>query len=287
MLLVVDGPEKAGKSTLIRRIEQRSKTWGWTHTAVVHLRYPLDPKILVKAFDLATRDDLLVVLDRSWASDVVYGRLVRGHKPPTVPEWWYAWAADLPAMTLGARVVVLPPCRLATLEDDDHPVPWETERDAFLGYATKWGWTVVDPLRPTVVQDVGEAVLTAFHAGERAPKWSGDRCPSLVWVGEARNPRSRDVLAWGPLTSRFWRKEVEQRLDEVLSAWPAVAATNLADVQDPKALFRCATTVVAYGTEAWKVLGPMGAQARPHPSYKHRWGPKVTGRRTVTVFLER
>lgn len=274
MLVILDGPEKVGKSTLARRVAEGCRP---LHAVVVSSRYPGDfrPSVFRDAVRLGARDDVVVVMDRAWPSDVVYSDLVR-HGDPAVPTWWYEWALGLAATTLGTRLVLAPPTRLAPLDLVDHVVDYDDERAAFVAYAREWGWSVVDDPVSLDARDVLEWCRSAYYHGPRAPVYAGARKPALVYVGETKNERSTEPLAWAPLSTRYWQYEVRDHLPEVLAAWPHVAATNAVDLYH---VAECLTwsescRVIAYGRTSHVTLAEYGVphETRRHPAATYRWG---------------
>lgn len=273
MLIIIDGPEKVGKSTLIRRLAEKCRP---LHAVVVASRYPsdFDASIFRDAVRLGARSDTVVVMDRAWPSDVVYSALVR-HSDAAVPDVWYEWTLGLAAMTLGVRLVLAPPTRLAPLDLVDHVVDYDVERAAFVQYAKRWAWDVVDDPVAVDAGDVLERCVSTYRSGPVAPAYAGSRHPTLVWVGEARNELSTEPLAWAPLSTRFWLQELTKQLPEVTAAWPHVATTNAADLPNVAHLLqRHGTSVVAYGVEACHALhkAKIMHEPRVHPAAAYRWG---------------
>lgn len=90
-IIVLEGPDAAGKSTLAKMLHEQYDAVV-IHAARRYIDFPTSPKprmfhyhwaILLKAIDLAFRQHKLVVLDRHWLSEQVYGSLFRdGGKLP-------------------------------------------------------------------------------------------------------------------------------------------------------------------------------------------------------------
>jgi len=271
-LIAIDGPEKVGKSTLLRKIAEACRP---THAVTWQFRYPIDPRAYRDAVKLAADPDVLVLLDRYWASEAVYPGLVG--REPVEPWWWLEWCLGLPARTLGLVIVAAPAERLGELDDTDHTVSWEDERAGFTAYAERVGIPVVDPTAVDPRELVDRARET-YAAGPRAPVWSGVRDPELVVLGERRNTRSRERLAWAPASTRYWRRELEARLlDEVQQVGWRVGITNAVDADDDdqvEELVLSARAVIAYG--GWAVTFTQSRSgwtaSRVHPAALYRWG---------------
>lgn len=75
MRLIIDGPDGGGKSTLAKRIAEQS---GFE---IIHFSYPKTEEEKANMFKMYTdaiykHDN--VIFDRSWYSEMVYGRILRG-----------------------------------------------------------------------------------------------------------------------------------------------------------------------------------------------------------------
>lgn len=183
MLIILDGPEKAGKTTLARELRAGSgdyrgglatRHWGpiparlpgtddFGDTAYraglrIDLGDPMAYELSASALaavveygsiadEQPTLDPLGMVWDRSWASEVVYaGVLGRTDRRLYGDPWLAEWLYGRAVQASGIRVMVLGPSagRLAELRSsDDLPVKPELERALFHQYATEYGWEVV------------------------------------------------------------------------------------------------------------------------------------------------
>lgn len=142
MFLVIDGPEKAGKTTTAMHIQQELTEQGldvkyrhWTGT---------DP-VGFTAYD-EIMDDLdefqVVIWDRSWASGQVYMDLGLGQKPEALKaegEEIFQVFNPVKLMFIGPSAEALAEKRTA----DDVSVSAFLERAAFIQYAMDYdGWAI-------------------------------------------------------------------------------------------------------------------------------------------------
>ena len=84
MIYIIEGPDGAGKTTLV---EQSKKSH--MNTKVLHFGAPQTPeeadnyyKVYAAAIN-AMRDDEVLIFDRSWYSDMVYGPVMRNRQEMT------------------------------------------------------------------------------------------------------------------------------------------------------------------------------------------------------------
>lgn len=147
-LLLVEGPEKAGKSTLIRLIKDLEPG--------VVVRKWYQPRSYGEYYD-ALQQDLelpLVIWDRGWPSDAVYSKLM-----PTTPRRFQAnadWAEDRlgkPLHGRGLKVILLgpdPETLLKRRTEDDLPVNPRLEQLTYLWYARRYNYLTFREGGPTV-----------------------------------------------------------------------------------------------------------------------------------------
>lgn len=78
MIILLDGPEKAGKTTLRTRFVEEAEKYKW-HVIQAHMKRPtpVDHNAYLPLLLLGCRTDSLVIFDRSWVSEVVYNQLLK------------------------------------------------------------------------------------------------------------------------------------------------------------------------------------------------------------------
>jgi hypothetical protein len=145
-LLVVDGPEKAGKTTLLNEIIGQwgydSRVRGWSGPA--NDRYDTRNLVALAEDRADAEGGDLVGWSRSWASEHVYGTLLGRSSSMEVSdaylgEWLYGRAVQ----SCGLRVMLLPADSAeANIRKDstDHPINSRIESAAFRAYADQMGW---------------------------------------------------------------------------------------------------------------------------------------------------
>jgi hypothetical protein len=279
VLVVIDGPEKSGKSTLIAALAAQlgptTRIRKWSHLGDA---YDAD-----KIYADALREDMaapgVVLWDRSWACGVVYGTLLgrnnRITRDPWISEWLYGRGVDVKVILGGPHPSVLASARTS----DDLPVDPAEEQRAFVEYGRRYGWYVVPPTnteyRFPLLKLVQYVVDRIDAAPDRDPTaWCGPFGSSVVFVGERRSTAPGLPGAWLPFTSKYTTQYGRILGDAALRCgW-----TNMAD--DPRRIFDTAQLVVACGhhAAAWakEVKAQSGSSTRIlgvlHPAALYRWG---------------
>lgn len=140
MFVVLDGPEKAGKTTIALSLMQLAEDKG--HQSVYRHFSGVNPVTAESLGQLMTDLDEfgLVLWDRSWASEAVYRDM---GVPRLVPEAIAEDGEEMFAVFQPTKVMVVGPSssRLAELRgDDDLAIVPALERLAFLKYAQEHHW---------------------------------------------------------------------------------------------------------------------------------------------------
>ncbi len=293
-LLIVDGPEKAGKTTLIekfinycgvRGISAQRRHWskpGPTHHSFV---YTLP---MIEA--LNNKDVGIEIWDRSWASEYVYPLLM----PETRSErrifwddpWLAAFSYDRALMTNGARLMLLGPSvdhLRAKRDETDWPIDPALEQRAYDDYAVKTGWMISHNQHTPdhdnyIIEQVFKTITNQQIIPElSAPEFVGPIRPGnkVIIIGEARN---EDLpKAWLPFTSRYTIRLARQFGDcGLFYQW-----SNASHIEANFTFFKDYledTTVVACGSVAQQVANRLGVSdilTIPHPAHGFRWGQEV------------
>lgn len=272
MLLTLSGNEKAGKTTLARRIvDSRPKG---LHVVHASLRWfeGYKPSIYVGLLELATRADTLVILDRSWAEGPFYDDLLG--RPRAWDPVEGEWCLSLPASAFGVLAVL--PNQLAERDETDWPIDPHVESEAWRSFAEFRPWWQVWE-RPPDPKDVVAYVREQFAKRvAEPPVYSGSRRPRILLVGQERNVGSRDPMAWAPLSTRLTRRLAHEIPPDV---WPHLGLTNAVDIVNHKDLGRLAAhhveLIVVLGQQAAEILASAGYHydlVMPHPAAVYRWG---------------
>jgi hypothetical protein len=294
VLLIVDGCEKAGKTTFLKALEVAG-TKGKVEVEYVHWGPipktlpngdPGDTRYLAKLQeDVAKRH--LVVWDRSWASEFAYApvpgqddhRLCDDH---WLGEWLYGRAADERLILLGPDVETLTRKR----DNTDLPINPYIERERYRRYGLTYGWRVLEnqhddeTLRHLVnwVLDLYEKRHDDVRLGP--PAYCGPEDAKIVFLGERRNDGTGPQKgygppgAWLPFTSRYTEK-LGRSLGSLAMK---VGWTNVYDVLESPAEANPlvnAEMIVACGQVAHRYAGTLPGKfilEIPHPSAMYRWG---------------
>jgi len=146
MYIVFDGPEKAGKTTLINETqsmltragyEVKVRHWGKVSSDTEYAR------TLMNDLSEARHPSCIIIWDRSWASEEIYAGLLhrqrRARFLPGYCEWLYGRAVDLFG---GMKFMLAPDIHksISKRSDDDLPVNPYEENSAFINYSTSHGW---------------------------------------------------------------------------------------------------------------------------------------------------
>lgn len=142
MIITIDGPEKAGKSTLISALKDtmpglRVRNWG-----------PVDPddRVYTEPLSEDARSIEWTVWDRCWASEHVYGRLLNRDRRLAKDAWLGEWLHGRAVQARGARFMLLPD-DVSNVEkrrdSSDLPVDPYVECGGYKLYAESFGWTIL------------------------------------------------------------------------------------------------------------------------------------------------
>lgn len=208
MIIVVDGPEKAGKSTLVARLQSVLPNSTVRHWGPVSP----DDRVYSKPLQEDAMSENWVIWDRCWASEHVYGKLLgrdrRLAEDPFLGEWLYGRTVQ----ARGLRVMLLPsrPAVTSHLRDDsDLPVDPTQEYDMYENYARTYYWTtLINTYTETSLENNVRWIQAIISSTSYAsvPDYAGPVKTKFVFVGEGRNVSGRATPipgAWLPFTSRL------------------------------------------------------------------------------------
>lgn len=178
-LLIIDGPESSGKSTLIQTIldvlhedENIVRRWGpvssWSKY-IKPLYEDVDLILGLRAGDMSTTR----IWDRSWAAEIVYNSLM--NRGRIISESSLTRHLENPVVDTGGLLVMLT-CQPDVLSErrsmkaeaghKDLPVEPKDEVREFTAYAEWHGWTIFDTTTETP-EDVAETILAILEENER------------------------------------------------------------------------------------------------------------------------
>lgn len=271
-IIVIDGPEKAGKSTLATILEKQ-------HGALVRHWGPVKSEEDFRHhLFVDCQADHLTVWDRSWASESVYSQLLNRGRRLGADPWYGEWIFGRAVNTVGTRAMILGPdvtTLRANRDDTDLPVdPWE-EREAFLQYG-------IDFNVPFYVNEhtigyaeglAAELAKRAWHRWARRPVHAGfreytglvDKPPVLI-LGEARSGHPERL----PFTSAYTTRLARSLGNNALRcAWTNVHAEPVHSIISAEQVVACGKVAEQYAND---LRGGVGVTAIPHPAWMYRWG---------------
>ena len=279
-MIYLDGAEKAGKTTICQRLVDE---YGATYR---HFGIPDVPPTpfdllffeqLVEDVERAKRGEL-IVWDRGWASDHVYGSLMGRTSRLTLDPWLGEWLYGRVVRTVGVAAIITGPSDEAVealRTADDQPVRVTDERASFLQYGISYAYDYSGPSQHDSQWQqhfIGVLLRVATFRQQYArlspPDYVGPLDPAVLIVGERRNTHSSFPGAYAPFTSPTTTKFARHFGNSALSmGW-----TNADVVTDD--MLRAPRVIVACGKQAaGRIRGVRGDYIFvPHPSWSFRWG---------------
>lgn len=271
MIILIDGPEKAGKSTLIAELAKvldknlQVRRWG-----------PVSPDDRVYSEPL--REDYQSktwnIWDRGWPSEHVYGMLLGRDRRLAVDPWLGEWLHGRAVQTSGLRVILLPEL-LAQVDnrrdETDLPVDVFAEKTAYFEYARRFGYlTLINDYTEVGLQYNVNQIISRLSKTQTLtpPAYAGPIDARVVFVGEKLNDKACRSMpgSWLPFSSRL-TTELGRRLGDKAfkCGW-----TNVGDVTQE---FLADRYVVACGESAVRWLSGIGIvrMVVPHPAWLYRY----------------
>lgn len=282
-VVIIEGPEKAGKSTLINALIQ-ALTERDVPAERVHWG-PISPDDRVYTEPLRKHcQDLgkVWIWDRGWPSEHVYGKLLGRDRRLSNDSWLGEWLHGRAVQVAGARIILTGPDgdTLAALRDTtDLKVYPHQERSAYISYAAKFGWTMIENTHTQRSLDWSiDVILAELFSKENysckqwsPPNFAGPPDAKIAVVGEKLSDPD-GAGGWLPFTSYSTTQFGREFGDDAFKVLWTNAATC-----DPQ-LLRNKETIIACGNIAsdWcrrEIKG--GSNQRiisiPHPSYLYRF----------------
>lgn len=277
-IIQIDGPERSGKSTIASAIGRlygaRVRHWG-----------PVDPddRVYSPAMeqDIASGD--LVVWDRSWAAEHVYGKLLNRDRRLARDPWLGEWIHGRAVRTVGVQCILLGPSSLELdkLRDAsglaELPVDADVERDSFAAYGERFNYLVIENGHTeNEAERWADALVNIARTVDakvklNPPGYCGPPEPNVVFVGERKGDHPTIPGGWLPFSSRLGAMLGRDLGDFAF----ACGWTNSQDIQ-PQFL-RDVLCLVALGQVAAKwvdhyVHPTHQYEVLDHPGYIYRWG---------------
>jgi hypothetical protein len=289
VVVVIDGPEKAGKSTLIEALRStvtvndlptKVRKWGRLDDG----RWAIDC-VYAQALIEDTAYKGLILWDRSWASEAVYGKLIgrdrRLAEDPWLGEWLYGRGIPLKFILGGPHPYILTEQLDADDKVEGHGQNMAKEKAVFLEYGLRFGWHIIGntdrerlPLETlTTIISLQVANSAAQNLNPRV--YCGPPRATVVFVGEQGSKADNVPGGWLPFSSRYTTNFGRILGDTALR----VGWTNAWD--DRREIFQHARLVVACGSSAYDWAREVYNEDRLsgtrvekvyHPAALYRWG---------------
>lgn len=204
MLILLDGPEKAGKTTIANELARQ------LHGVVVHWGPCTTDRVYKQGLQEAVALRQPVIWDRGWPSEHVYSKMLGRGRRLESDLWLGEWLYGRAFQTLGVRAIIAgpPPTVLAALRTpDDLNVDPAIEQRLFVEYGARFGYTVVH--NEHTKEDVESTCLLLIHRAKQAvatwvptpPYWAGPANAPIVIVFGTQQPRLGGLDYWLPGTS--------------------------------------------------------------------------------------
>jgi hypothetical protein len=289
-LLVVDGCEKAGKTTFIHALMQhcaangvQAKAFHWgmpdaSHHSFVYTK-PMSEIYASQANDA-------IIWDRSWASEYVYPKLMpetRSSKRVFWDDpWLAAWHYDRALISSGERLMLLGPSveSLRSHRDaTDHPVEPFDERAEYEGYGIKFGWRVFNnnhtesSLKALVETTFNRLIFKNQTVPELLPpNYCGPTPAPVIVIGDRRSLPDGSHN-WLPFTSSYTTRFGREFGDSALR-WGWTNSDHVTANIDFFAEFLLNKQIIAVGAVAAHICMKLKLHALriEHPAYGYRWG---------------
>lgn len=281
-VLIIDGPEKTGKTTTIELVRNMLSLRG-VKSEYIHWGMVSD---YIDYADLLQKHtkmrDVIYVWDRAWPSEYVYGKLLnREFHTMTNDPWLGAWCLDRAADANGLKVILLPDNIEAVRKERDQSdmkVPVLGEVMLYNDYARMFGWDVYKVRHSTASQvnaaeQIVSKLMNRMHMVSDPTRVCGPINSPVMFIGEVK---SNQYIPGGflPFSSRFTTMFGRDLGNYAIqSRW-----SNISDVVPED--FRLIDLVVLCGQVAYteyhnyigkEVSSSTRVIAIPHPSYLYRY----------------
>ena len=205
MLILLDGPEKAGKTTIATELAWK------LNGVVVHWGPCTTDRVYQEGLRAAAVSKQPVIWDRGWPSEHVYSEMLgRGRRlgaDPWLGEWLYGRAFQ----TCGVRAIIAgpDPTQLAALRTpDDLNVDPAIEQRLFVEYGSRFGYMVIHNRHTK--EDVERTCELLLHQVRKSrgfsqvptlPYWAGPADAPVVVVFGTKPDAAKGADEWLPGTS--------------------------------------------------------------------------------------
>lgn len=256
-VIIIDGPEKAGKTTVIealikfmqsKDIEAERVHWGKMDT---------DDRVYSPVLMKHTADSKKVwIWDRGWPSEYVYGKLLGRDRRMAFDPWIGEWLHGRAVQANGLRVILTGPSpeQLTSLRDkEDHPVSAELEQNLYKHYGEMFGWLILNNEHTAKsLEIVVEQIFNEFRSSNKwwnvylPPAWSGPISAKTVFISSQASIGEFIPGGWLPFTKDYEIQAAREFGDNAFkAAWINFEDCNPRTLEDRE-------TVVTFGDQVSK-----------------------------------
>ena len=294
-VIVIDGPEKAGKTTLIRSLSSEFERMG-VFCSRVHWGHiiPDDRAYTNKLIADCTNMNKISIWDRGWPSEYVYGKLTGRDHRMTHDPWIGEWLHGRAVQVSGLRVIFTGPhhSELSNLRDSsDMFVPPKLEQKLYIEYGKRFGWTIIqnnhtdESLRESVSKIIVSFFSRQFNSKEwLPPRWAGPPESKIVVIGETL---SKKVIpgGWLPFTSPLTTRLGREFGDDALKvSWTNMDSCSPSQLRAKETVITCGKVVNDwYAHNREKGVKPQKIINIPHPSYLFRFNNERVRQQLMSV----
>lgn len=279
MIVVVEGPEKAGKTTFINALEQRLIGEGYQ---VERRKLKADDEDDRRYTPMLQEDvrklDKVVIWDRGWVSEYVYATLLERPRRAAYNPWLMEWIHSRAVRPNGALFTIIPEDfeQLYLRRDDtDLPVdPW-LEAKLFIRHSIEYDWQILEhSYTGSSLQKIVDAALETIR---KVPQVGLEYIPPN-YAGPVSTPEDKGMLivvhpceeavypgAWLPGSSEILTKlAIALGHHALLAAW--TTSENLT-----KQMVNSANVIVAIGPDVFNKVMDKLPIAQTIEKYPRLW----------------
>ncbi len=258
-LVIIDGPEKAGKSTLIQALVEHLRRTGREAESIHWGRMDSDDRVYSSYVMNHVLTNKIWVWDRGWPSEHVYGVLLNRDRRMRDNPWIGEWLHGRATQTNGVRIILTGPSpeELSNLRDEsDHLVDPRKEQELYAWYGNAFKWKVIQNqhTKASLNEQVQKIDALIMANAETSTFSASRRCgPPTSKVGFFGAPEYEPYLpgGWLPFTSSRASAWAQHTLG--YSAFDC-QWMNEDSLYDPPELLSNFELLVLCGTKAEKVF---------------------------------
>jgi len=278
MIVIFDGPEKSGKTTLINAVY---RTLHKNKMNCIIIKWgPVfpDDRVYLPHIKADANTEEIVLWDRGWPSEHVYAKLLgrvnrRLREDAWLGEWLYGRACAL-------KVMVLPEIQESENRRDktDLPTDVPVECKAFEKYAKDFGWYKVfnnfslESLQINM-ENLIRKIMTCTTPKFPMPKIVGPDDAKVLFIGEHRTD-GKYPGSWLPFTSLFAMKYGMILGTKAFKfAWTNIGEIPIQEVMKYEVVVACGTLAYNWVSE---IRRPRKLIGLPHPAWLYRYNTAKT-----------